>query len=114
MAVTPPDPVGTSKSKRVQAPRAVLWLIPTALVLFMEWLGLRDRDGWGPLSNAVWVITEDSAHGVLWWLVGAFLCWIWLHFWFPGVDAFGWRGLAWIAGTSVFAWATGRYALGIL
>lgn len=106
--MTEQQPTLPKKSKRVQAPRAAVWLVFVGAGLAMEAIGLRDRNGWGPLSNAVWVVSEDGPHGLVWWLIPAALGWAALHFMFPGVDALGWRGLLWFGATAVFMWVTGR------
>lgn len=103
---TGPEP--GKKSKRVQAPRAAIWLVFIGAGLAMEAIGLRDRNGWGPLSNAVWVISNDGPHGLVWWLIFAVLVWLGCHFLFPGQHVFGWLGLLWITALGALAWASGR------
>lgn len=97
-----------SKKKRVQAPLAVVWLVFGTVGLILELTGLRTRDKHGPLSNAIWVLTEGGPHSPQWWLLPATLGWLMLHLMFPGVPALGWRGLILFVVTALFFWGGAR------
>ena len=99
--------------KRRHAKAAWVWAVAAGAVLLLEAVGLHDKGrGWGPLSHAVWVVTEAGPHGPMWWLVGAGLTWLTLHFLFPH-GIFGWAALLWIVLLSLVAWSSGRFLFGL-